>query len=476
MRRLLLIDANGGIKNLVERAFDSTQVDLIQTDSYQRGLELIREVQPEVVILGLPTKDPDEIQAPREIAALYPRLPVILVSSGEPVPTVMADAKIGVFDILIPPIHPADLARTTWDALRTALDAKSFVSDGASALSEQCQGLVIGHNSAMKAVLKSIERLSNSDACVLISGESGTGKSLIAQLIHHRSRRRDGFIITVDCSNPQEILERDLFGHRPLHRVSRLEVAARGTLFLHHVDLMPLPTQSKLLQWLAEGARRELANRHRQDRTRIIASTTAVPEQAVAARVFREDLFRILGAVRVELPPLRDRLEDIPYLASYFLKRFGAESGQPTRSLSPIVHLVLTHYRWPENVRELENLLCRANSFASTDFIELGDLPADFLNAAGPALLATAPSGKDSPHLNDAALADLSGLSRTLFQWARKNTQFPLLPAMERELIIHAMAETHGNLVQTSKLLGITRVTLRKRLRRFNIQREVYFH
>jgi DNA-binding NtrC family response regulator len=473
MRRVLLIHHSKEIKDLVKGALDPTEIDLAQTDSYTEGLQLIREAPPEVVIARLNANDPGDLDGLSGIGELDARLPAIVISSGEEAPTVPADGKTSVFDLVLSPIDPADLARTVWHALQTVLDGRSSIARGAPAPSNEFPEAVIGHNAAMKFVCRTIERLANSNAGALIRGESGTGKSLVARCIHHLGKRRDRFMITVDCMTPRDILERELFGHPRLHRVSRLDAAAGGTLFLHHVDRMPLPTQARLLEWFEEQARSPFGNYHGRAKVRTVAATTVSLEEAVAARAFREDLLRILGAVRVILPPLRDRLEDIPWLASYFLRRIAAETGQPGKSLSPIVSRVLAQYRWPENVRELESLLRRASAFATSDVIQLGDLPAGFLNAIAPALVETPAPDRNSGNLNGAELVDLSGLSTTLFQWARKDTQLRLIPAMERELIIHAMAETEGNQAQAAKLLGITRATLRKRLHRFNIQREV---
>ena len=472
MWRVLLVDAGGAIGDLIESLFDSAEVSLIQTSSYQEGLDLIRASAPDIALISAGDHGADALDTLQRVRAVAPKLPTIFVLSGEPRQRFLVEAMGLAFDCVLLPVDRDDLKQRIHVALKAAHDIQSEGAYGATVRAESGQEAMVGKSARMQAVFATIERLAHSEAFTLISGESGTGKDLTARCIHHDSKRRDHFLISVDCLERQETLERELFGQPRRHRVSRLEQAAGGTLFLDHVERMPLSIQTKLLE-LLEGSAHESAHQMRELDVRLVAATTGTLEEAVADRAFREDLFALLSTGRIDLPPLRNRLEDIPLIGSSFLGRFAAATSQKPKSLSLIVARVLAHYRWPGNVRELESVLRRANSFATTELIQLGDLPADFLSAVGPALLdASAP--KTHPADENRGLTDWGTLSQTLFKWARQDAQFRLIPAMERELIIHAMAETGGCQVQAARLLGITRATLRKRLHRFNIQCKVF--
>jgi DNA-binding NtrC family response regulator len=205
---------------------------------------------------------------------------------------------------------------------------------------------------------------------------------------------------------------------------------------------------------------------------RVIAATNKPLERAVAAKEFREDLFYRLNVVRIEIAPLRERREDIPLLVNYFLKKIAQAQRQPPKSVSPEVVRSLESYHWPGNVRELENVVQRAIVMAKGEAILTGDLPPDIAGGGGQSAAsvkremgATPPEGGSSP--------DLAALAAALFRWARQDRGLKVIPAVERQLIIEALAETKGNQVQAAKLLGITRATLRKRVEKFGIRQEL---
>jgi two-component system nitrogen regulation response regulator GlnG len=198
---------------------------------------------------------------------------------------------------------------------------------------------------------------------------------------------------------------------------------------------------------------------------RVIAATNKPLEQAVANKTFREDLFYRLNVVRIELPALRNRPEDIPLLVNYFLKKYAQRQKQRPKSISPDVLAALEHYHWPGNVRELENVVQRALVVAKGEAILPGDLPSEILGHRPSAAKPSAAPG--------AGTDDLAGLARVLFHWARRDPKLKIIPAVERELIVEALKETRGNQVQAAKLLGITRATLRKRVEKFGIKQEL---
>jgi two-component system nitrogen regulation response regulator GlnG len=468
MWRILIVENNREISDLVVGRFDSAEFEFRRTQSLGEALELTPSVRPGVVLC----EGVFEAEARNRLRDIYPKLPILVMDTGGGPPRVNG-LHAWAFDYLFPPLDPEDLVYRTEVALRAERDATLEVYPGLPLPPGAGGEAVVGGGSAMQAVIGCLARLAHSDSCVLISGEDGTGKSLVARCLHHQGKRRSGLIVTVDCSQRHGSLELELFGDPKRYPISRFEQAAGGTLFLRHVDRLPLAIQSRLADWLAGRWGAHPAERQEAE-PRILAATSCRLEEQVAQRLFREDLFNLLSVKRIDLPPLRERREDIVNLAAYFLGRTASESDQKPKALSEVVSHLLAHYEWPQNVRELENTLHRACSFARGEIIQMGDLPADLLNATGPALLKSSPRSKGVGR--NGKPADIGELSRALFELARRDTHFRIIPAMERELVIHAMAETAGNQVQAARLLGITRATLRKRLLRFKIHREVLIH
>jgi DNA-binding NtrC family response regulator len=206
---------------------------------------------------------------------------------------------------------------------------------------------------------------------------------------------------------------------------------------------------------------------------RVIAATNKPLEEAVAARQFREDLFYRLNVVRIHIPPLRERREDIRLLVNYFLKKLARDQQRPPKSIAAGVIKALEQYHWPGNVRELENVIRRALVVAKGDAILMSDLPMEMAGAASPVSSSASASAPLPAMGAEAGMTDVVMLARRLFQWARKDPKLRLIPAVERELVIQALKETSGNQVQAAKLLGITRATLRKRIEKFEIHREL---
>jgi len=322
----------------------------------------------------------------------------------------------------------------------------------------------------MQQVFKLIGQVSMSDATVLITGESGTGKELVARAIYHHSRRADKSFMAINCAAiPEQLLESELFGHEKgaftgagERRIGKFEQCNGGTIFLDEIGDMPVATQTKILRVLQNGEfQRVGGNATLRADVRVIAATNKDPERLVAKKKFREDLYYRLNVVRIDLPPLRDRREDIRVLVDYSVQKL-VKSGQAQRGLkgiSPGALEVLEKYDWPGNVRELENAIERAAVVARGDSVRLEDLPAEVRQPkpVAPANLADT---------LDAAVAKLYSL-------ARQDPKLKIMAAVERELIIRALAETGGNQLRAAKLLGITRATLRKRIEKFNIAKRV---
>jgi len=272
------------------------------------------------------------------------------------------------------------------------------------------------------------------------------------------------------------LLESELFGHErgaftgaTLQRIGKFEQCNGGTIFLDEIGDMTPATQTKILRVLQSGTfERVGGNQPIQVDVRIIAATNKALEAAVASRQFREDLFYRLNVVRIHIPPLSERRQDIRLLVDYFLKKLARDQQRTPKSISSTALRAFDRYHWPGNVRELENAIRSAMVMAKGDAILLTDLPAEISGDSSPASAIPVPAASGEGIQSDIAL-----LAKQLFQWARREPKLRIIPAIERELIIHALKDTNGNQVHASKLLGITRATLRKRIEKFGIMREL---
>src|SRR3989441_813142 len=481
MDRLLLIDDEADVQYSFRRTFDSPEIELTAASSGEEGLKLIPKVKPDLVIMDVRMGGMTGLETLRRIRETNAKLPVIMMTAYGTTQTAIEAMKLGAYDYLLKPFDVPKLKQIIAAALKAARDMKEVVSYQPLLESEDYDLGIVGRSEAMQNVFKLIGQLAGSDATALITGESGTGKELVARAIYHHSRRNGRTFLAINCAAiPENLLESELFGHEKgaftganSQRIGKFEQCDQGTIFLDEIGDMSLATQTKILRVLQSGTfERVGGNQPIQADVRVIAATNKALEQAVAAKQFREDLFYRLNVVRIQIPPVRERREDIRLLVNYFLKKFVQVQNQRPKSIAPEVIRILEQYHWPGNVRELENVIQRAIVVAKGDAILLNDLPPEILGAEQP----VAPAMENSAAASRAASApapDLATLARTLFRWARQESDLKVIPAVERQLIIEALAETKGNQVQAARLLGITRATLRKRVEKFDIKQEL---
>jgi two-component system nitrogen regulation response regulator GlnG len=417
----------------------------------------------------------------RRIREIDSKLLVILMTAYGTTQTAIEAMKLGAYDYLLKPFDVPKLKAIIAGALKTALDMKQVVSYEPLLESEDYEVGIVGRSEPMQKVFKLIGQLAGSDATALITGESGTGKELVARAIYHHSERSGKPFLAINCAAiPEQLLESELFGHErgaftgaATQRIGRFEQCHQGTIFLDEIGDMTPATQTKILRVLQSGTfERVGGNQAIQVDVRIIAATNKPLEQAVAARQFREDLFYRLNVVRVQLPPLRERPEDIRLLVNYFLKKLATHPEHKPKSISPGVIKALEKYHWPGNVRELENVIQRAVVVAKGDVILQGDLPPEITDPTGHAS-STAQLTAGPLAAGESGVTEIASVAKLLFRWARQDPKLKVFPAVERELIIQALQESKGNQVHAAKLLGITRTTLRKRVEKFNIKREL---
>jgi two-component system nitrogen regulation response regulator GlnG len=477
MSKLLLIDDEEDIRYSIQRIFDSPEVELATAASGEEGLKVIPKFKPDLVLMDVRMTGMTGLETLRRIRQSDPKLLVILMTAYGTTQTAIEAMKLGAYDYLLKPFDIPKLKEIVANAFKAARDMKQVVSYEPLLESEDYDLGIVGRSEPMQQVFKLIGQVAGTDATALITGESGTGKELVARAIYHHSNRATQPFLAVNCAAiPEQLLESELFGHErgsftgaTAQRIGKFEQCNLGTIFLDEIGDMTPPTQTKILRVLQSGTfERVGGNEPLQVNVRVIAATNKPLEAAVAARQFREDLFYRLNVVRIQIPPLRDRRDDIPLLVNYFVNKLGHEHQRPPKSVAASVIKMLERYHWPGNVRELENAIRRAHVMAKSDAILLADLPPEINGGTS--------GGSPMPHSGlpgESVSADAAALARQLFQWAKRDPKLKVIPAVERELVIQALKETNDNQVHAAKLLGITRATLRKRIEKFGIQREL---
>src|ERR1035437_3486814 len=480
MSKLLLIDDEADVQYSFQRIFDSPDIELTTASSGEEGLRIIPGLKPDLVIMDVRMGGLTGLETLRRIHHADPKLLVILMTAYGTTQTAIEAMKLGAYDYLLKPFDVPKLKEIVFNALKAASDMRQVVSYQPLLEKEDYELGIVGRSEPMQQVFKLIGQLAASDATALISGESGTGKELVARAIYHRSQQP---FLAVNCAAiPEQLLESELFGHErgsftgaTLQRIGKFEQCNHGTLFLDEIGDMTPATQTKILRVLQSGSfERVGGNQPIRTDVRVIAATNKPLEAAVAAKQFREDLFYQLNVVRIHIAPLRERRGDVPLLVNYFLEKIAREQQRKPKSIAANVIKALGKYHWPGNVRELENAIRRAHVMAKSDAILQSEMPPEISGQGGTGILACPGRQAGSlSHIGEAGATDTAALARQLFQWARRDPKLKIIPAVERELVIQALKETNNNQVRAAKLLGITRATLRKRVEKFGIHREM---
>jgi DNA-binding NtrC family response regulator len=356
------------------------------------AIEKLRAGSFDLLVANVDQQPPGDFELLGKARQIDPELPMIVVTGTPTVESATASLRLGAGDYLSQPVDRAKLAESArrllsgrrleaeYELLRRQVERPYGFDD------------MIGGSPAIRKVFETIEQVANSDVDVLVVGETGTGKELVARSIHRRSRRAAGPFVPVDCGAiPESLLESEFYGHEKgaftsadSRRIGLLEFADGGTFFLDELGELPLLLQAKLLRTLQERKIRRVGGREEIDvDVRIVAATARYLDDMIRQNQFRRDLYYRINVVRIDLPPLRQRGDDIGLLAEYMAQRYGREMGRDIKSITPEAYQVLAQYRWPGNVRELQNVIRRAIALASGPLIALDDLPDDVVAAAG---------------------------------------------------------------------------------------------
>jgi nitrogen regulation protein NR(I) len=495
---VLIIDDEKDVHYSFRRLLEKEPLEILCAESGDEGIKMARKSMPDLIVMDIRMGQQSGLDTLKELRQLNPKQVIIMMTAYGTSQTAIEAMKRGAYDYVLKPFDIPQLKDLLFEALAASKAMKQIVAFPTKLNAEESGQTIVGNSPAMQQVYKLIGQVAPTSTTILITGESGTGKEVVARAIFQNGSRAVKPFIAINCAAiPENLLESELFGHEKgaftgalAQRIGKFEQCDGGTLFLDEIGDMPMTTQTKILRVLQEGEFSRVGNNVSiKTDVRIIAATNKDLWQAVQRKEFREDLFYRLNVVRVNLPPLRERSTDIPLLVGYFINKFRLKQPTGPSQIADEAMAAIQRSTWPGNVRELENCIQRAMVLASGNTITLANLPEEIARARPaasvaaeaprPVFSAAVPAPANAPAIAtpplgvDPGKATLAGAIETLFNFARSDKQFKLLPAAERELIVRALAETSGNQVQAAKLLGVTRATLRKRVDKFGIQKRM---
>jgi nitrogen regulation protein NR(I) len=461
MAKILVVDDERNVLRGFEEILPTRGHEVVAVRGAEEALRELAGADCDLAILDICLPGMNGLDALARIKQLKPALPVIVMTGRSTTNTAIEATKRGAFDYQLKPFEPDQMLKTIADALEASRLMKGHVALGAEP-AEATSDAIVGQSPAMQQLYKAIGHVAQTDVTVLIRGESGTGKELVARAIYEHSRRSHLPLIVINCAAiPETLLESELFGYEAgaftgavARRLGKFEQAHGGTVFLDEIGDMPPGLQAKILRVLQERTFQRLGgNETVRSDVRVLCATNRDLERAIAEGQFREDLYHRLNVVTVQLPPLRDRREDIPLLVDYFLNRGARTAGVQKPPLAPDALQSLVDYGWPGNVRELEHLVQRLIIFSGGYTIQRSDLPWA--------------QGTQKTAADDEAYRRLVREFLDSYQGDRAHAD--LLEKIERLLIVEALRRCQGNQTHAAELLHLTRPTLHAKLQKFGI-------
>jgi two-component system nitrogen regulation response regulator GlnG len=471
---ILVADDDRTIRTVLAQALTRAGCRVRATGTASTLWRWVEEGEGDVVVTDVMMPDGDALDLLPSIRKRRPDLPVIVMSAQNTVMTAIRAAEVGAYEYLPKPFDLKEVLGQVAKALKQK-ERRAPVPEEDGPREENLP--LIGRSQAMQEVYRILARLMNTDLGVMISGESGTGKELVARALHNFGLRKNGPFVAINMAAiPRDLIESELFGHEKgaftgadRAMPGKFEQARSGTLFLDEVGDMPLDAQTRLLRVLQEGEFTRVGGRELQTaNVRIVAATHQDLRALINEGRFREDLFYRLNVVPIRLPPLRERLEDVPDLARAFLRRAEAE-GLPRKTMATEAAEILKKQEWSGNVRELENLMRRLCVLCSDDVISGAAVTAEI--SARPTTSGTGPQGTAPQRLSQAIEAHLKRYFDLHGESLPPDGLYDrILKEMELPLIALSLSATRGNQVRTAELLGINRNTLRKKIRDLDIR------
>ncbi|MEJ2671292.1 MAG: sigma-54 dependent transcriptional regulator [Deltaproteobacteria bacterium] len=448
MSVILVVDDDAATREALASGLKKLDHKIHLAETGAEALDEVRRVHVDLAIIDLKLPDMEGTELFGALRILRPEAIAIMISGAATVDEAVSALKKGIYDFITKDFRMAELRKVVSKALET----QKLLAENQrlrEALSDRGPtGRLIGRSPALLKVIHLIEQVAPLKSTVLLSGESGVGKELIAEALHHQSPRRPHPLVKLNCGAlPEGLIESELFGHEKgaftgaiQQRKGRFELADGGTIFLDEISEMPPTTQVKLLRVLQDGEFERVGGTQTlKTDVRVIAATNRNLEEEVTQGRFRKDLFYRLNVIHMVIPPLRDREEDIPLLALHFLDKFCLENDRPPMGFSPEVLRALKSYAWPGNVRELQNVVERAVALCANNTVEFEDLPDEIR--------------RHSPEDDQIVLPVGSSLEE-----------------IERRAIVQTLKKTGGDKELTARLLGIGLATLYRRLKEMDLK------
>jgi two-component system NtrC family response regulator len=452
--RILVVEDDEGLRRVTKAQLEQGGFEAGAAVDATQALELLRRQPADVVLCDVHLPGMSGMELLKTIRLEFPEVAIVILTAYGTIETAVDAIKSGAFDYITKPIHPDELIALVTRALERRhlieqVDVLRHTLSSAYGLHN-----MLGESSAWRRVLDEASRIASTDATVLLQGETGTGKEVLAKAIHFGSLRRDRPFVIISCGSiPRELLESELFGHirgsftgAMTHKKGKVEIADGGTVFLDEIGEMPLDLQVRVLRLVQEHEIEKVgATGPAKVDVRIISATHRNLKTLVEAGTFREDLYYRLAVVPINLPSLRERKEDIPVFVEEFFNRLKFKHGRPAMELPSSLLPYFLDYHWPGNIRELENVIERVVLLGRSDQVALEDLPEDLRH------------------------------SRSAVQLPNPEPEFDTssLEAAERRLIIQALRRFNWNQSQAARHLDISRKTLMYRIAKYGIEKEV---
>ena len=464
--RILVIDDEAAIRYSLRMTLEYEGYEFLSAATGQEGLALAEREAPDLVLLDVKMPGMDGIEVLERLRNMNDQLPIVVISGHGTISTAVEATKKGAWDFIEKPFA----SERVLVSLRNALDQRQLRDENRSLKKAvEVRHQMIGESGVLSQIMAAISRAAPTNATVLISGESGVGKELVARTIHRNSLRSRERFVQVNCAAiPEELIESELFGHEKgsftgatEKQMGKFEQADRGTIFLDEVGDMSAKTQAKVLRVLQEGEVERLGSaRTIKVDVRVIAATNKNLEEEIDKGHFREDLYFRLAVIPIHVPPLRDRPEDVPLLVRHYMEAFRSENNARPKRITPSAMDALQRYRWKGNIRELRNTVERLYIMTGGDTIDVADLPS--------AVRSTSPSAGSTGGGGTGSIAKALGDGDAV----RAGTLREFKDTAERTYLVQKLRENSWNISKTAEAIDTPRSNLYKKLEQYQITQE----
>jgi nitrogen regulation protein NR(I) len=455
--KILVVDDQAGVCHSFKKILGRHGYDVITALGGEEALEKVTSESPHLVFMDVSMPRLDGIETLKRLKELVPSLTVIMMTAYSTTEKAITAMKFGAYDYITKPVDNKELLALVQKAISSRKAGISELFEGIAVEEEE---MIIGKSQVMLDIYKKIGQVSQSDVTILLRGETGTGKELIAKAIHRHSKRAATIFLPVNCSAiPNTLLESELFGHEKgaftgadSRKMGKFEQCDRGTLFLDEIGDMPLPLQAKLLRVLQDGSFQRLGGKEIiQTDVRIIAATNKNLTEMTKAGKFRDDLFWRLNVVSIDVPPLREKRDDIEELTRYFIRKFNKDLNFNIKGMSPGVMREFMEYGWPGNIRELQSVIHRAMILCKKDYLSSEDIGQLSVS-------------NDSVVVTEDVVRNLTDAVNVILHRGGSQVYKNSVSAFEGLLVMSALELTNNNQALAARLLGISRNTLRAKL------------